>query len=130
MPISRQARMTRRAISPRLATKMRWNIMPLATGRSSGHVVGSLVFLASRCRGTVLRKRPFPSGNLGTAQMPARVSRALTRTDAEQRLTKLARISVLHKNLDDCSAALGWNLVEHFHRLVDADDGCGQASCA
>src|SRR5438445_6129552 len=29
MPRSRQARMTRRAISPRLATRMRWNMRPV-----------------------------------------------------------------------------------------------------
>src|SRR4051812_37601536 len=42
MPRSLQARMTRRAISPRLATRIRWNIVGMspraATGSSSGGI--------------------------------------------------------------------------------------------
>src|SRR5580704_8317239 len=125
MPISRHARITRRAISPRLATRMRWNIVPLATGPFSGHVVVRRFFLASRCRESD-RKRPLPSANWGTAPRPVSSLKALTRTDAEQRLTELDRIAVLNKNFDDCSADFGRNLVEDLHRLDNADDGFGR----
>src|SRR5580692_3213855 len=123
MPISRQARITRRAISPRLATRMRWNIVPFATALASTVTpYFRCSYLAGGPRKAVLRKQSFPSGSLGTARKAWKLSTALTRTDAKQRLTEFDRIAVLHEDLDDRSADLGRNLVEHLHRLNDADD--------
>src|SRR4029453_17509208 len=73
MPSSRQARMTRRAISPRLAMRILRNIA---------------------------------SGGL----------------EAEQWLTELPRLPVLHQDLGDLPRLVGLDLVHQLHRLDDAED--------
>src|ERR1700677_1707870 len=140
MPISRHARITRRAISPRLATRMRWNIVRLATGLGPGHVVGSLlVFGGPPFKECGLPKEAvFINSRSPAGAWERRRSRdeppwitslwGLTGTDAEQGLPEFDRIAVLHQDLDDCSADLGRNLIEHLHRLDDADDGFGRNS--
>src|SRR5581483_12202541 len=98
MPRSWQARITRNAISPRLATRMRWNmslvLCPLSLVPCS--------FARDKGQGT---RDGSPGG-----------------IDLEQGLTVLNRLLILDQHLGDDAATLGLNLVEDLHRLDHAHD--------
>src|ERR1700730_11300751 len=77
IPSSLHAQMIRRAISPRLATRIFWNI------------AGEALLLPAR-------------------------------TDAEQRLPVLHRLSVFDEDAQDFAADIGFNLVHKLHGFHDA----------
>src|SRR5947209_1103025 len=105
-PRSRQARITRRAISPRLATRMRWNM----TIGNRQQAIGN-----SRTRA---RLPP-----LCYCLLPVAYCLSLSRgIDREQHLPVLDRLLVLDEDADDGATALGGDFVEDLHRLDDADD--------
>src|SRR5262245_26307958 len=82
-PRSRQARMTRKAISPRLATRMRWNIVRLQI---------------ADCRLPIARQ-------IGNRQSARGIH-------LEQHLPVLNRLLVLDGDLGNDAVALGLDLVE------------------
>src|SRR5689334_15275114 len=95
------------AISPRLATRIRWNI-----GRLRLSVAGGW----GRAGGMSGADRP------GGAPTRGRRSR---RGDAEQGLAELDRLAVLDQDLGDRARDAGRDLGEDLHRLDDADGGVG-----
>src|SRR5438477_7402205 len=100
MPRSRQARITRRAISPRFATRIFWNIF----------------FTRRRAEGG-RRKRiggppsafPLPPCELGDFH-------------PKQNRAEIDRLAVLGADLGDRPRALGGQVVEELHRFELADD--------
>src|SRR5689334_15730967 len=101
MPRSRQARMTRRAISPRLATRILWNI--------------------SDCRLQIADCHSRLPVNL-QSEICNLKSLSACGIDPEQHLPVLDRLLVLDQDLGDDPGALGLDLVIELHRLDQADD--------
>src|SRR6185503_15962448 len=93
MPSSRQATITRSAISPRLAIRIFLNTR-----------------LYSLPRATARRKHGEKPKN------------SLRRLQREQPLTVLHSLPVVHVTLDDLAVALGIDLVHQLHRLDDAQN--------
>ena len=62
---------------------------------------------------------------MGRAIRRARRSRptVFLLADSKKRLAKLNRLTVFSENFGDNSAGFGLNLVHHFHRFDDANDG-------
>src|ERR1700704_1741952 len=93
MPSSRQAKMIRRATSPRFAINIFLNIYFYSGG-------------------------PYPPDTLrGGPEGPA----PLSRPDREQAFRVLHRLPVLHVDVHDLAVVLGVNLVHQLHRLDDAE---------
>src|SRR5204863_4977388 len=86
MPSSLQARITRSAISPRLAIRTFWNMWVARFG--------------------------------APAVAPYHVS-----THSEQRLAKLNRLTIISEHFVNNAAGFSLDLVHHFHRFDDANDG-------
>lgn len=95
--------MTRRAISPRLAIRMRWNMDELAE-------VG-----ASRSRDT-------PEDSLGRARDAEERDAGVLGLDEEQNLTVFHRIAVLDQDFSDGPGDIGFDGIEELHGLDQADD--------
>src|SRR5262245_25467413 len=100
MPSSLQARITRRAISPRLAIRMRWNIQTSDSREALKHANNPkkppswfFVFFVLSC---------------------------LIRPDQEQWLVEFHDLPVGDQHLGDCAPDFRVNLVKVLHRLDDA----------
>src|SRR5581483_7951223 len=107
MPSSRQARMMRRAISPRLEIRTFLNIpCTLSPSTCSGQAPRG-----AKPQGPVPRRRTS-----GPSLRPSR------RLNAEQRLPELDRLGVLDEDLGDLAGHFGLDLVHQLHRLDDAQD--------
>src|SRR5688572_438631 len=107
MPISRQVRITRWAISPRLAISTRRNMrrwIPFS-------------------RPSVARaKSARPERQGARAGLRAGLRAVLSGgLDEEQGLTELDGLAVLDEHVDDHARGLGADLVQHLHGLDDAD---------
>src|SRR5262245_30546796 len=98
-PRSRQARITRRAISPRFAMRMRWNM----SNSDFGLRISDFEF---SIRNHQIRNPKWSRG-----------------FDPEQYLVILDELSILDADLGDDAAAAGGEVVEDLHRLDLADDG-------
>src|SRR5436309_3338113 len=98
MPNSLQARMTRNAISPRLAIRTFSNIDSGGRPAQLLRVADAAPALHSRMRGTGL-------------------------TDAEENLTELNRFAVLHEKFRNNAGGLGFDFVHDLHRFDDTDNG-------
>src|SRR6266581_1129413 len=96
MPISRQARIMRRAISPRLAIR---------------------IFENMHCRATPAS--PFSSRRRATQASPLQSAGFYE----EEYLPKFHRCTILHQNLRDRPAAFGLDVVENLHRFDHANVG-------
>src|SRR5262249_42677298 len=104
-PSSRQARWMRRAISPRLATRIFLNIRAPAVNRQRRHRERACGTVASVGNQDLLEHR------LGNARL----------FDDEQGLAELHRLAVRAENLGDGAALVGFDLIEDLHGLDDAD---------
>src|SRR5947209_11576544 len=103
MPRSRHARMTRRAISPRLATMMRWNI---------GLVSDEWLV---RFKPTGGNPWEFAFPRVATRGLGCRspcTTRSARGIDAEKHRLELNRLLVLHEHFGDDARTLGLDLVE------------------
>src|SRR5215468_3931113 len=100
MPSSRQAQMTRQAISPRLAIRTFLNI------RWWG--VGNREWGAGRIQ-------------LSAPHSPFPIPHSRLDLDSEQWLAVFDRLAVFDEGLGDGSAGVGRNLVHQLHRLDDAE---------
>src|SRR5688572_23502279 len=113
MPSSLQARMTRRAISPRLATRMRWNMSTYPARNAE--------------RGTRNERQrtgaSFRPRGSSVPRSALRVPGSSGGIDPEQHLVVLDVLAVLDDDfLDDARDARG-DLVVDLHRLDQPDHG-------
>src|SRR5215211_7931277 len=99
MPNSRQAQMTRQAISPRLAMRIFLNI--------------------ARCRWLVASGWRLRSK--ATSYQPPATNRQPLFLDSKQGLAKFNRLAVLDKDFSNDAVGVGLNLVHQLHRFNDAD---------
>src|SRR5947209_7067102 len=111
MPISLHARMTRSAISPRLATKIRWNIEP------RWERGGRIEDREERIGGA-------PGGWSGF-EMVVTILSPPSGPDSEERLIVLDGLAVLDQDFHNGARNLGGDRVEDLHRLHGADDRIG-----
>src|SRR5882724_7644660 len=122
MPSSRQARITRSAISPRFAIRtflymgsQLWGLNPGMVPRPSG--ARSAWHLGSPpCPCPPLAALGLDHAPLGVCGMRHVLG------EADQLLAVLDVLAVLNEDLDDLAVGLGLDLVHELHGLDDADD--------
>src|SRR6266436_9977192 len=95
-PSSRAARITRSAISPRFAMRMRWNMGTPSHTRT--------------------REKSRSNVGLSCLRRPG-----LDKLESKERLSVLDRATVLHQHVDEAAGLLRFDLVHQLHRLDDAE---------
>src|SRR5712671_1657925 len=123
MSSSLQARMTRSAISPRLATRIRWNIVeqdPKNVRAGPDPVPKAALTGGRREAWKAFAERPPGRADHASPRATHRPATAASGRDhAKQRLAEFDRLAILGQDLDDRPRDARRNFGEDLHRLND-----------